>query len=345
MTTKRARTILKVLLSAAALLVLLSACKNVGPQDALNPEGPIAEREHRLFVPVFWIAAAIFLLVEGGIVYTIWKFRARGRGTEPVQIHGNTRLEIGWTIAPAVLLGIVAIPTVAMIFSLAEVPKGEDVVRIRVTGHQWWWEYEYLDEEPAFSTANEMVIPTGRRVALDVTSDDVIHSFWVPKLGGKQDAIPGRINPLTLLADTPGVYFGQCAEFCALSHANMKLRVVAKAPAEYAAWLEGQLRDATIPTAGPEAAGARAFATFSNNACMSCHTIRGMQGATGTIGPDLTHFASRETFAGSIFDMNRQDLIQWLRDPPKVKPGSIMPNYHIPQDVIDSLVAFLLSLK
>ncbi|MGH2830022.1 MAG: cytochrome c oxidase subunit II, partial [Actinomycetota bacterium] len=255
-TTRRGRRIAKTLLACAALGLLLAACKNVGPMDALNPEGPIARRQHGLFVPVFWIAAAMFVLVEGGIVFAVLKFRDRRNAAAPVQIHGNTRLELGWTIAPAVLLGVIAIPVVVLIFSLAEVPRGPDVVHVRVTGHQWWWEYEYLDADPVVATANEMVIPTGRRIAIEVTSDDVIHSFWVPKLGGKQDAIPGRSNPLTLVADKTGTYYGQCAEFCALSHANMKLRVVAMPPAEFDRWLAGQQRPAAVPPTGAAAQGA-----------------------------------------------------------------------------------------
>lgn len=344
MTTKRARRIAGLALAVAALFVL-SACKNVGPQDFLNPEGPLAKRQHRLFVPVFWIATGVFVLVEGMILVALLKYRERKGAQAPVQTHGNTRLEIGWTIAPAALLAGIAVPVVLMIFSLAEVPKGPDVVNVRVVGHQWWWEYQYTDTKPAVKTATELVIPTGRKVHLKVTSVDVLHSFWVPKLGGKQDAVPGRDNPLTIEATDPGTYHGQCAEFCALSHANMRLRVVALPPAEFDAWLKGQQRDAVIPAAGLAAEGARVFAAFGNGTCMQCHTLRGIEGARGEVGPDLTHFASRATFAGAIFDLDAKTLETWLRDPPAVKPGSIMPNYHIPADAIRALVQFLLSLK
>ncbi|HVL91621.1 MAG TPA: cytochrome c oxidase subunit II [Actinomycetota bacterium] len=345
MTTKRARRIVKVLAGLAAL-GLLAACSNVGPQDYLHPEGPVAEQADSLFKPVFWIATAIFFVVEGLMVYAIFKFRERRGGSDPVQVHGNTKLEIGWTIAPAVLLAALAVPTVAMIFDQAAVPaEGEDVVRVKVIGHQWWWEYEYTDVDPPVKTANELVIPVGKKVFLEVTSADVIHSFWVPKLGGKQDAIPGRMNSMTLIADKPDVYHGQCAEFCALSHANMRLRARALPQAEYDAWLAEQQKDAVVPTSGAAAEGARAFKEFQNGTCMACHTIRGMEGASGTVGPDLTHFADRLTFAGSIFDMNEENLAKWLRDPPGVKPGSIMPNYHIPEETIAAMVAFLLSLK
>ena len=342
--TTRARRIAKTLMAVAAL-GLLAACSSVGPQDYLHPEGLVARDTDNLFKPVFWIATAVFVLVEGLILVAIVKFRDRRGGAEPVQVHGNTKLELGWTIAPAVLLAAISVPTVAMIFAQAEVPTGNDVVHVRVTGHQWWWEYEYTDVDPPVKTATEMVIPTGAKVFVEVTSADVVHSFWVPKLAGKQDAIPNRINHLTLIAEKPDVYHGQCAEFCALSHANMRLRVRSLPPAEYEQWLAAQQKPAVIPTSGAAAAGARAFAEFGNGTCMSCHTVRGMDGATGTVGPDLTHFADRMTFAGAIFDTNEENLIKWLRNPPAVKPGSLMPNYHIPEDTIRALVEFLLSLR
>lgn len=344
MTTKRARRLVGAFLAIAAV-GLLAACSNVGPQDALHPEGPVARDQLNLFTPVFWIATAVFVLVEGMVIVAAVKFRERRGGPQPVQVHGNTKLEIGWTIAPAVLLAAISVPTVAMIFSQAAVPTGDDVVHIKVTGHQWWWEYEYTDVDPPVKTGTEMVIPTGKKIYMEIESADVIHSFWVPKLGGKQDAIPGRTNHLTLVAEKPDLYYGQCAEFCALSHANMRLRVRSMPPAEFDAWIAGQQKDAVIPTSGLAAEGARAFKEFQNGTCMSCHTIRGIEGAAGTVGPDLTHFADRTWFAGAMLETNKENLITWLRDPPAVKPGSLMPNYHIPEDTIAALVEFLLSLK
>ncbi|MHB8512893.1 MAG: cytochrome c oxidase subunit II [Actinomycetota bacterium] len=333
---------------ALCALTALAACANAGPMDGLHAAGPTARTEDRLLVPVLWIALGVFVIVEGLILFSAIRYRASKVKGEPVQVHGNTKMEISWTLAPALLLGIIAIPTVLTVFSLAAVPKGPNVVHIKVTGHQWWWEYEYDDVNPPIHTANEMVIPAGRQVFVQITSVDVIHSFWVPKLAGKQDAVPNRTNHLTLEAFQPGTYYGQCAQFCALSHANMRLRVIAKTPADYQTWLANQQRDAVVPTSGPAADGAKFFETFvskTGSSCIGCHTLRGIPSAQGKVGPELTHIASRMTFAGSVLDFTPQNLTAWLTDPPSIKPGSIMPNYHLPQDAIRSLVAFLQTLK
>lgn len=339
----RIARLVKVLGGVLVLAFLLAACKNVGPQDALNPEGPVAQREHNLFVPVFWLAAAIFVVVEGAIVAALIRFRAKRKAENPVQIHGNQRVEIAWTLAPAVLLAGIAGPTVFTVVDLARKPVGANVLNVEVVGHQWWWEYRYTDL--GFTTGNELVIPTNRPVYLRVTSDDVIHSFWVPKLAGKQDAVPGRHNPLTLSATQPGVYWGQCAEFCALSHANMRLRVVAKEEDAFRDWVTGQQADAASAALATE--GAKIFQNFQSDAgtCIACHTIRGIPNAQGKIGPDLTHFASRDTFAGSMFPRDAAHLTAWLDDPPEVKPGSIMPNLPLTNDMIAKLVDFLMRLS
>ena len=324
------------------LTFFLAACSNVGPQDTLNPEGPVARRELNLFVLVFWIAVVIFVLVEGAIVVAMVKFRARKRAESPVQIHGNQRLEIAWTIAPAILLAAIAGPTVYAIVDLASKPVGANVLNVEVVGHQWWWEYRYTDL--GFNTGTELVIPTNRPVYLRITSDDVIHSFWVPKLAGKQDAVPGRHNPLTMRATKPGLYWGQCAEFCALSHANMRLRVVAMPEAGFRSWAAGQLADADSAALATD--GAKIFANFQSpvGACVACHTIRGIPNAAGRVGPELTHFASRDTFAGAIFPVDADHVAKWLDDPPGLKPGSIMPNLPLTNDMIAKLADFLMRL-
>ena len=335
-----------VLLTLLGLVAV--ACAKNAPQDTLAPVGPVAEQADNLFRPVFWIAVVIFFLVEGMLVYAMWRFRRRSDADAPKQIHGNTRLEIFWTILPAMLLAGIGVPTVLTIFDVAERPAGPDVVRVKVIGHQWWWEYEYLDvkvpEGGNLKTANELVIPTGRWVNLDVTSADVIHSFWVPKLAGKQDAIPGTMNFIKMRADDPGVYEGQCAEYCALSHANMRLRVIAQPPADYENWVSGQVRPAPSLAAGPAL-------TRLSTTCAACHTVRGLEGVAGAIGPDLTHFASRSRFAGSMLDLTEANLAAWLDNPDALKPladhpaGPTMPDYGLTEQEIDALVAYLMSLS
>ncbi len=346
-----------VVLGLLGLAVVFAACAPNATQDTLQPAGPYAREEKDLFIPVFWVATAVFVIVEGLIVFFVFKYRHReGRDRLPPQIHGNTRVEIGWTILPALVLAVVMVPTVATIWDLARTPPS-DALNVTVIGQQWWWKFQYTDadmqtaaEAPGpITTANELVIPTGRVVYLTVTSGvggigdaEVIHSLWVPELAGKQDAIPNHENHILLQADVPGIYEGQCAEFCGLSHAIMKWHVRAVTPEDFAAWSAGQKEDAITPTGGLAASG---FDTFMNGSCVQCHAIQGTP-AQGIGGPNLTHFASRKCFAGCLLDnSNPEDIARWLRDPPAVKPGSFMPNYHLSEDQIQALVAYLQSLK
>lgn len=327
--------------AVSTLTFLLAACVQNAPQDALKPEGPIARQIDGLFKPVFWIAAVIFVIVEGALVSLAWRFRAkRGAEETPPQLHGHQKLEIAWTLAPALLLAGIAVPTVITIWDLAEEPKGADVVNVQVVGHQWWWEYNYTDL--GVTAANELHIPTGKTVRLQLESADVIHSFWVPKLAGKQDLVPGRKNFMNLEADTPGTYFGQCAEFCSLSHANMRLRVIAESPAAFDGWVAGQKADAVLPTAGQAQAGMQ---EFLSNVCIQCHSIRGTKASFGKVGPDLTHFMSRGTFGGATYDNTPENLRNWLRDPQAAKPGNKMVIPKLTEEQIAKLVAFLRSLK
>jgi len=347
-TTRRARLVIGT--SVAILGLLAVACAPHAPQNSLKPAGPIARQEDNLFWLTFWIAAGVFFLVEGLLVFFLYKFRARSDRDAPVQVHGNRRLEIIWTIIPAALLAALAVPTMIKVFDVARKPVGSNVVHVNVTAHQWWWEYEYTDFKTAdgsnLKAANELVIPAGRPIYLTMTSKDVIHSYWVPKLAGKQDVIPDRITHLNLEADAPGVFRGQCAEFCALSHANMRLRVIALAPADFDAWLDRELRPSVRPLDAAAAHGFDLFGTAVGGACITCHTIRGNPASQGAIvGPDLTHFGSRTSFAGSMLDMNASNIALWLTNPPAVKPGSVMKNYGLTQDEIAALVAYLQTLK
>jgi cytochrome c oxidase subunit II len=349
--TTRARLLLLLTGVLALSFLLLTACSKTHiPQDTFHAEGPVARREAHLYWLVFWVAAVVFVLVEGLLVVAMVRFRHRpGRGV-PKQVHGNRALEIGWTILPALLLAGVAVPTVADIFAVAHRPTG-NVLEVTVIGHQWWWEVHYPGLK--VTTANEIHIPVGRPVYVSLSSgpsgavgEGVIHSFWVPRLAGKQDLEPGRTNHLTIQADTPGVYLGQCAEYCGTSHANMRFRVEAQSPAEFDAWVQAQL--------GPQAAPAPdVVAALGVVGCGACHTINGVQGMAGTIGPDLTHFGSRTTFAGAILRSTSDNLTMWLRDPQQVKPGNDMQigpggtpgRSLLSEDQIQVLVRYLESLK
>ncbi len=325
------------LAAVAPLLLLLSACGNDElPQDALDPQGPVARQVHNLAKPVFIIAALVFLLVETLVVYSAIKFRRRSEDEAPVQVHGNVRMELTWTIIPAAVLAVVGVLTVGTIVDLDRVPKGADVVNVNVVGHQWWWEYEYPDHDVV--TANELHIPTGVPIAITLESVDVIHSFWPPKLAGKIDVIPNRKNHMVIEAEKPGTYYGQCAEFCGLSHADMRLRVVAHQPADFDKWVTSNAEPAqSVSDADPEAAAGAGL--FRAKGCASCHRVEGF--AEGEVGPDLTHLQQRKVFAGAIFELNEKNLRRWLRNPPEEKPGSIMPNLNLTEEEITSLIAYL----
>ncbi|MGH2683512.1 MAG: cytochrome c oxidase subunit II [Actinomycetota bacterium] len=345
---------------AAAVLALgaflFAACGQGLPQNTFEPAGPNAELSERLYFLAFWIAVFIFVLVEGLIVFAAIRYRSRRREEAPVQIHGNTRLEIVWTIIPALLLLFIGVPTIQGIFTLAAEPRG-DVLNVRVVAHQWWWEFQYPDQR--IVTANELHIPVDRPVFLQLEVSEtpggqeqfgippaapVIHSFWVPRLSGKQDMVPGRVNTLTIQADSPGTYLGQCAEFCGISHANMRLRVIAQTAGDFDAWLSAQQAEATAPAPGSDAEeGARLFQQFPGGSCLACHGILPDQG--GSVGPNLAHFGSRTTFAAGLFPSDTRQLERWLRNPQAMKPGAKMPDYNLSDDHIEALVAYLQSLQ
>jgi cytochrome c oxidase subunit 2 len=326
----------------ALLSVVLAACSQAGPYDTLAPAGPVAERQKSLFMVVFWIAAGVFVLVEGLLVFAAIRFRQRRKDELPVQVHGNTRLEIIWTILPALILAGVAVPTVGSIFQLAVGPP-PGAMEITVTGHQWWWEVEYENENEGVVTANEVHIPVDEAVYLTLTSEDVIHSFWVPRLAGKQDLVPGKTEALTIQADEPGTYLGECAEYCGLSHANMRFIVVAETEEDFQAWVSGQRQASVEPSADSEAA--EGLELFTNAGCIACHAIEGVEGAEQEVGPDLSHFGSRQVLAGGILQNTPEELARWLADPPAVKPGSKMPDYNLTDEQIEALVTYLHSLE
>jgi cytochrome c oxidase subunit 2 len=326
-------------LNGLALLIFFAAgCGSKRtPQNSLSPAGPFSRSIDNLINPVFIVAAVVFVLVEVLAVIFVIRYRQRP-GPEPVQVHGNTRLEVGWTLIPFLILVTIAVPTIVTIFKLADKPAG--ALNVTVIGHQWWWEYRY--DDLGIVTANELHIPVGKPVELKLQSPDVIHSYWVPRLNGKTDVVPGRTNHSKLEADNPGTYLGQCTEFCGLSHANMRNRAIAQTSSDFDAWVRGQQQPAVAPD--PANADAAAGMTlFTQKGCTGCHTIQGV--SKGLVGPNLTHLQSRSTFAGSMFELNQANLQKWLRNPPGVKPGSKMPNLNLSSDEIQKLIAYLQTLK
>jgi cytochrome c oxidase subunit II len=336
------------------------------PADALNPLGPIAREQDALWDLVFPVAVAVFVVVFAGLAFILFRFRDRGQTELPKQVHGNTRLEITWTLIPAVILAVIAVPTVQKIFELQDEPQ-EGALLVDVVGKQYWWQFVYRDEE--VHTASELHIPTGREVfiSLDGTIPEdpteraslygtppVMHSFWVPSLAGKRDWVPGHVRTLRLQADEPGVYPGECAEFCGLSHANMRFTVIAHTPEDYEAWLADQQQPAERPTDELAQQGEELFAQ-----CLACHAVDGhpAQEVPSRVAPNLTHFASREAFAGYIYDSPfgeqvedpeaaMQNLRAWIRNSADLKPGSQMiPFPQLSDEEIDALIAYLGTLE
>lgn len=321
-----------------ALPLLLASCIEGSPLDSLDPQGPAARRIDELGTPVYWIAGVILAIVLGGMAFAVIRYRDRGQA-EPRQIHGNAKLEVLWTAIPIILLAGLAVPTVQAIFDLTECEA--DAIEVDVIGHQWWFEYRYPEE--GITTANVMVIPAGKQVCLNMTSDDVLHNYWIPKLNGKRYLVPGQQTLLTLEADQPGEYWGQCGEFCGLSHALMRARVRAVDQTDYEAWVARMQQPATLPADGtPAAAGLAEF----NGICSTCHVIEGVNQLDKPVGPNLTHFADpyRNVFAGASLERTAEHIAEWLADPPTIKPGSFMPDLNLTSDEIDALVAFLQGL-
>jgi cytochrome c oxidase subunit 2 len=306
----------------------------------------------------------VFVLVEGALLVAVFRFRDDEGRREAKHVHGNTILEISWTIAPAIILVLIAVPTIRTIWEVDRPTTDPDALLVEAVGRQWWWEFRY--PELGIVTANEMHVPVGRTIDLRLTSGDVIHSFWFPRAGGKRDVIPGHENHLWFKMDSVGVFPGQCAEFCGLSHALMKMELVSESPEEFEAWVALQQQPAvgtqeqpTEPAPGqpapeeqpedPLGPELRAILDAGNQAfmqsgCIACHKIDGTA-AAGVLGPDLTHVGSRRTIAAGILDNTPENMARWLRNPAEIKPGVLMPNMNLDEDTIRTLVAYLESLK
>ncbi len=323
-------------LGLGVLILLATACASDAPMDTFKPAGPNARTIDNLITPVFWVAGVVFVAVEGLVLFFVIRYRHRDNSPEPVQIHGNSRLEVGWTLVPAAILVAVAIPTIATIFDLAREPA--NAINVTVTARQWWWEYNYTDL--GVVTANELHMPVDRPLEITLIGDDVIHSFWVPSLAGKTDVVPGRENHMNMKGDKVGTYLGQCTEFCGLSHANMRLKAFVQTPADFQAWVDDQRRAAATPPPGDAADG---LAVFNAKGCGGCHAIQGV--SAGASAPSLTHLASRTTFAGALFNLTPENLRTWLENPPAVKPGAKMPDLNLSGDEITKLIAYLETLK
>jgi cytochrome c oxidase subunit 2 len=321
-----------------------------GPQSVPSIFAPASTPAADIFglsMFVLEITGGIFLVVGGILTYVIFRFRDKGDKDdkrEPAQVYGSTQIEMAWTIIPVLIVVVLFLTTARMIFAIQDAPKPPDALDVTVVGHQFWWEFRY--PKLGIVTANELHVPVSPKGHPDPTylklySADVDHSFWVPQLAGKTDLIPNHPNLTWVAPQEPGLYLGQCAQFCGVEHAKMLLRVYVDTPAQFAAWVKNQEQPA-VEDQSPEAVAGRHV--FETEACMNCHTIRGTS-ATGRFGPDLTHLMSRSTLAAGAAPNTEANLREWIKDPDHFKPGSLMPAMKLTDQQLDEVTAYLETLK
>jgi cytochrome c oxidase subunit 2 len=335
-----------------------------------DPVSPPAQSIRNLSVLVLAITGFIFIVVEAILIYSLVRFRRRGatstpghptlspettgerwlREAEPPQVYGSKPIEIAWTAAPALVVFVLVLVSARTLWEVKVPPPlprlGDNTLFVTVVGRQWWWEYtydRYNGRELGFTTANELHVPASeegvaRPVYLTLKSGDVVHSFWVPRLAGKTDVVPGRTNSMWFQTDRPGLYLGQCAEYCGTQHANMLLRVVVDTPRDFERWLANEQKPAVEDPAVN--AGRSAFLAQS---CVNCHRIRGTS-AQGSYAPDLTHLMSRKTLASGMVENTPENLDRWVADPQHIKPGCLMPAFGLGEAERRDIVRYLLTL-
>ena len=341
------RTLRRVL-AFGALATLMTACDTNLPMSVFGPKSDSARAIDGLFTNIIILAAIVFVVVQLVLFYSVFRFRQRSASDPlPKQSHGNTTLEIAWTIAPAVVLAFVAVPTVRMIFQTYHPVKDTDTVVVRAVGHQWWFEFEYqLPDDPEgkhIVTANELHMPVGKRVVVDMTSADVLHAFWFPAMHGKRDMIPGRVNQLSWTADQVGVYHGQCTQLCGTSHANMRMRAIVQSQADFDAWVKTMRGSNGVPASNPDPEVQKGY-QLTTVSCIACHAIQGTS-MQGKVGPNLTNFGSRLTLGAGLYENNDANLVRWLLNPQEAKPGNKMPNLNLSQEDARAIAKYLRTLK
>lgn len=315
----------------------------LAPTAMFDPASPQADAIAQLFVAVLIICAVIFIVVVAIVSYAIVRAlreRARGELAPDAEESENRWIEITWTAIPLMIVSGIFVFSIVTAGHSDPMPEGPPDVIVR--GHQWWWEVVY--PKRGFATANELHIPVGQKVHLQIESADVIHDFWVPELSRKVDMIPGKENHLVFEVEEPGQYEGACAEYCGTQHAWMRLEVFARPPDEHEAWLSAQ----ALPAKEPQSSAARAGKDlYSRETCGSCHTLRGVSQRTSPvdIGPDLTHFASRRRIGGGVSKNDQRHLFEWLKNPQRIKEGCLMPDFQLSDDDAASLAAYLSDLQ
>lgn len=349
----------KLCLAALSALLALPSLASAAPIDeparrVANMFDPLSRPAHMIHessIVVLLICAVIFIVVTGMLAYVTFKFRSRGPEDdrkEPPQIYGSSQIELAWTVIPILITVVLILITTRTIGEVQDKKIPPSSLQVRVIGHQWWWEVQYLTPNPqtkqldiAFTTANELHVPLDEVTEIFLESADVIHSFWVPQLNGKTDVVPNHKNSTWIEPHATGTYFGNCAEYCGTQHANMLLRVVVEPRAKYDQWAAAQQAPPPAPVTPSEIAGKKVF--FANS-CVNCHKVDGTV-STGVFGPDLTHLMSRQTIGAGVAPLNRGSLMSWMTDPHILKPGVLMPNMQLTPQQVDQVVAYLMTLK
>lgn len=318
-----------------------------GPQATPSTTVPASTPAHEIQTLAYFvlcITGGIFFVVAGLLTYAVIKYRARESGSpnEPAQIYGSTQIELAWTVIPVLIVIVLFLTTARLIFAIQDAPEPQSALDVTVVGHQFWWEFRY--PKLGIVTANELHVPLSstenpQPTFLSLLSADVDHSFWVPQLAGKTDLIPNHPNATWIDPLQPGMYVGQCAQFCGAQHALMLLRVYVDPPEQFSAWVKNQ-QEPAVDASNVEA-GRHVFETES---CMSCHTIRGTV-ATGRFGPDLTHLMSRQTLAAGAMPNTAENLKAWIKDPARFKSGCLMPAMQLGDEQIGQLTDYLSTLR
>ncbi len=334
--SRRSRALTALASLAGALLtgLAIAGCGESSP-SILRSEGSAGNEITTLAIWVFAILAVVLFTVWGLLAYVIIRNRKRPE-SEASQTKGNLRIEIVWTAIPTVIVIVLFILTVRTTEQIAMPDPGAQFTAV---GRQWWWDFDY--PELGFKSPNEVYVPVDRTVSIDVRSADVIHSFWVPQMGGKVDMIPSHVNHIHFVPLTEGEYIGECSEFCGVQHGRMRFLFVVVSAAEYSDWVRDQQRPAAEPSGAAAVNGKQVVTTVG---CGSCHAIRGTT-LKGTFGPDLTHFGSRNGIAAYTLRNTPENLLKWIKDPQGVKPECRMPNVPLPPQQQSDIVAYLEELK